>query len=52
LPDELRGAIVRWLHFEGVLRLSGIELLTASAPRPVTTDQLCWTGSCSMVVWN
>jgi hypothetical protein len=52
LPDELRGAIIKWLHLEGVMRLTEIKLLTPSGSVAVTTDQLCWTGRCAMTRWD
>ena len=52
LPDELRGAIIRWMHLEGVLNLNTVTLWRPSGPRAITTDQLCWTGSCASTVWN
>ncbi|MGA8026731.1 MAG: hypothetical protein WB992_06265 [Bryobacteraceae bacterium] len=52
LPDELRGAIIRWLHLEGVLNVGTITLLTPSGAQPVTTDQLCWTGRCAYTRWD
>jgi hypothetical protein len=52
LPDTLRGAIIQWLHREGVLRLGQITLFGATGSVPVTTDQLCWTGSCAWTRWE
>jgi len=52
LPDALRlGAIVPWLHRQGVLRLGRITLLKPSGYSPVSADQLCWTGPCADVKW-
>ncbi|HYA97698.1 MAG TPA: hypothetical protein VEH49_06350, partial [Methylomirabilota bacterium] len=48
LPDALRlGAIVPWLHREGVLRLTQITLLRPSGAVPVSPEELCWTGRCA-----
>jgi len=52
LPDELRGAIIRWLHLEGVLTIDTIMLRRPSGAQEITTDQLCWTGRCASTVWN
>lgn len=52
LPDALRlGAIVPWLHRQGVLRVGKITLLKRSGSAPVTTEQLCWTGPCAGTTW-
>jgi hypothetical protein len=52
LPDELRGAIINWLHEVGVLRVGKITLLLPGKQLPITTDQLCWTGRCSSIIWD
>jgi hypothetical protein len=52
LPDSLKGAIIQWLHREGVLRLGQITLFGATGSVPVTTDQLCWAGSCAWTRWE
>jgi len=52
LPDSLRGAIIEWLHIEGVLRLREVTLLTPRGVSAITTDQLCWSGPCSQVRWQ
>jgi hypothetical protein len=47
LPDDLRRAVVRWLHLNGVLQVTDITLMSAVNTLAVTTDQLCWTGRCA-----
>jgi hypothetical protein len=52
LPDEFRGAVIRWLHLEGVLALNTVNLLGPSGSQEISTGQLCWTGPCASTIWN
>lgn len=52
IPDEFRGAVIRWLHLEGVLTLNAVTLLSPSGPQQITSDQLCWAGRCASIHWN